>query len=235
MLFQVQSLSVHRGPIQVLRQVDLEIEKGETVSLVGANGAGKTTLLWTIMGLLAPTGGKILFDGRNIAGLATDAIIRSGISLCPAERHIFPRMSVYENLMLGGYTLRSKKEIHDVLDYIYECFPVLYERSGQSGQTLSGGEQQMLAMARAMISKPALLLLDEPSLGLAPRVVNDLGAIIEKLNSDGTTILLVEQNALLALEKSRRTYVMQLGRIQTHGSSRDLQENEAVKRAYLGE
>jgi len=235
MYFTIDNVSVKRGPIDVLKSVDLNVEQGEIVSLVGANGAGKTTLMLTIVGLLKPEQGIIQFDGQIISGRKPDQVLKAGIALCPAERHIFPKMSVIENLLLGAYTRTSKKEIEKDIEIVFDFFPRLKERANQAGGTLSGGEQQMLAMARAVMGGPKMLLLDEPSLGLAPIMVEELGRLIESLNEHGTTIFLVEQNAMLALEVSGRTYVMELGEIILDGKSQDLARKDDVRRAFLGE
>lgn len=235
MYFAINDISVDRGPIRVLKAVCLEVGQGEIVSLIGANGAGKTTLLLAIVGLLKPGQGSIHFDGRPIQGQSPDRVLKSGIALCPAERHVFPKMTVRENLLLGAFTRQSKTRIERDFEKVFTYFPRLKERQNQAGGTLSGGEQQMLAMARAVMGNPQMLLLDEPSLGLAPIMIEELGHLIEHLNRDGTTILIVEQNAMLALEISRRTYVMELGQIVMQGNSADLAQNDDVRKAFLGE
>jgi len=235
MYFTVKSLSVRRGPIRVLKDVSLEIDRQEIVSLIGANGAGKTTLMLAIVGLLKAEAGSIDFKGMPIQAYSPDRVLKEGIALCPAERHVFPKMSVRENLLLGAYTRQSKAEIAQDLERVFTFFPRLSERQRQAGGTLSGGEQQMLAMARAVMGRPRMLLLDEPSLGLAPILIEELGRLIELLNREGTTILLVEQNAMLALEISRRTYVIELGRIVMQGRSKDLARDDDVRKAFLGE
>ena len=235
MYFAVSDMSVDRGPIRVLKSVSLEVGRQEIVSLIGANGAGKTTLMLSIVGLLKLVKGDIVFDSTPIQGQSPDRILKTGIALCPAERHVFPKMTVRENLLMGAYTRQSKIEIEQDFDKVFTYFPRLKERQNQAGGTLSGGEQQMLAMARAVMGNPQMLLLDEPSLGLAPIMIEELGHLIEHLNRDGTTILLVEQNAMLALEISRRTYVMELGEIVMQGDSADLARNDDVRKAFLGE
>ncbi len=235
MYFAVKDLAVKRGPIRVLHQLSLEVAQGEIVSVIGANGAGKTTLLLTVIGMLPPESGTILFLDKPLPGKSPDAVLMDGIALCPAERHVFPKMTVLENLMLGAYTRGSRTEIAADLDKVFSFFPRLGERQHQYGGTLSGGEQQMLAMARAVMGRPKLLMLDEPSLGLAPIVIEELARLIQQLNRDGTTILLVEQNAMLALEVSQRTYVMELGQIVLKGRSADLARQDGVRRAFLGE
>jgi branched-chain amino acid transport system ATP-binding protein len=235
MYFAVSNMSVDRGPIRVLKGVSLKVGQQEIVSLIGANGAGKTTLMLSIVGLLKLSQGRILFDDKPINGKSPDQVLKTGIALCPAERHVFPKMSVRENLLMGAYIRQSKTEIEQDFEKVFTYFPRLKERQSQAGGTLSGGEQQMLAMARAVMGNPQMLLLDEPSLGLAPIMIEELGHLIEHLNQDGTTILLVEQNATLALEISRRTYVMELGEIVMQGDSADLAQNDDVRKAFLGE
>ena len=235
MYFSVNQVAVKRGPILVLKGLDLEVGKREIVSLIGANGAGKTTLMLTIVGLLKPEAGRIDFHGGQITGQRPDRILAGGIALCPAERHIFPKMTVIENLRLGAYTRTAKPEIEQDLEKVFSYFPRLKERRDQAGGTLSGGEQQMLAMARAVMGNPKMLLLDEPSLGLAPIMVEELARLILHLNRDGTTIFIVEQNAMLALEISQRTYVMELGEIVLAGDSRELATRDEVRQAFLGE
>ncbi len=235
MYFAIDDISVQRGPIDVLKSVNLNVEQGEIVSLVGANGAGKTTLMLTIVGLLKPLQGHIRFKDQIISGSKPDQVLKAGIALCPAERHIFPKMTVVENLMLGAYTRSSQKAVQNDIEKMYAYFPRLKERAQQAGGTLSGGEQQMLAMARAVMGGPQMLLLDEPSLGLAPIMVEELGRLIENLNAHGTTIFLVEQNAMLALEVSQRTYVMELGEIILEGQSHEMAQQDDVRRAFLGE
>ncbi|MEM3112268.1 MAG: ABC transporter ATP-binding protein [Candidatus Anstonellales archaeon] len=213
----------------------MEVREKEIVSLIGANGAGKTTLLWTIIGLLRVTSGVIGFEGEQIQNLKPHEILRRGIVLCPSERHIFPKMTVFENLKLGAYLLNQPREISKSLERVFHFFPRLKERKNQLGGTLSGGEQQMLAMARAVMSNPKLLLLDEPSLGLAPIVIKELENLIQEINQDGTTIILVEQNARLALGISLRTYVLELGEIVLEGKSNEISDHERIKKAFLGE
>jgi branched-chain amino acid transport system ATP-binding protein len=235
MYFAVSDMSVDRGPIRVLKSVSLEVDQKEIVSLIGANGAGKTTLLLTIVGLLKPLKGGIFLDSTPMQGQSPDRVLKAGIALCPAERHVFARMTVRENLLMGAYTRRSKAEIAQDFEKVFTYFPRLKERQNQAGGTLSGGEQQMLAMARSVMGSPQMLLLDEPSLGLAPIMIEELAHLIEHLNRDGTTVLLVEQNAMLALEISKRTYVMELGKIVMQGDSKDLAQNDDVRKAFLGE
>lgn len=235
MYFTMQKVTVNRGPIRVLKGLTLEVQEGEIISVIGANGAGKTTTMLTIVGLLRAQGGRIDFLGRDMTRLRTDEILKLGIALCPSERHIFPRMTVLENLKLGAFGRNDTEAITGDLEKAFHYFPRLKERVGQRGATLSGGEQQMLAMARAVMSGPKLLLLDEPSLGLAPILVKELGRLIQDINRGGSSILLVEQNAMLALDLSQRTYVLELGEIILEGKSSEIAKYEIVKKAFLGE
>ncbi len=234
-MLSIQNLHVSYGPIKVLKGVSLHIDQGEIVALIGANGAGKTTLMSTISGLLRPQSGEIKFEGQDIVKFPPDKIVKLGISLVPEGRQIFAPLTVLENLELGAY-LRSKdkKGIKEDLDKIFSIFPKLKERKNQQAGTLSGGEQQMLAIARAFMARPRLLLLDEPSLGLAPMVLELIMDSILELNKEGLTILIVEQNAIKALEISTRGYVLETGRIILQGSSNELKEDPDVIRAYLG-
>jgi len=234
-LLQIQDLSTHYGPIQALNKVSLEVEQGELVAMVGANGAGKTTLLHTLSGVLTPSGGEILFDGRHITRLASHQIVGAGICHVPEGRQVFPPLSVDDNLRLGAYAVRRDKEwVESELASIYEMFPILKERSRQTAGTLSGGQQQMLAIGRALLGRPRLLLLDEPSMGLAPLLVEEIFRVIQRLNKKGVTILLVEQNARAALGIANRGYVLETGRVVLSASSSDLLADEAVRKAYLG-
>lgn len=235
MYFGIKNVSVDRGPIRVLKDLTLHVQEREIVSVIGANGAGKTTILLTVVGFLKPKMGSIEFMETDISRLRTDGVLRKGIALCPAERHVFPRMTVLENLKLGAFARKESEEITEDLERVFHYFPRLLERKEQRGSTLSGGEQQMLAMARAIMSRPKLLLLDEPSLGLAPILVKELGRFIKEINENGTTLLLVEQNAMLALELSQRTYVIELGEIVLEGRSVDMAKQERVKTAFLGD
>ena len=234
-LLQIQDLSTHYGPIQALNKVSLEVEQGELVAMVGANGAGKTTLLHTLSGVLTPSGGEVLFDGRHITRLASHRIVGAGICHVPEGRQVFPPLSVDDNLRLGAYAVRRDKEwVESELASIYEMFPILKERSRQTAGTLSGGQQQMLAIGRALLGRPRLLLLDEPSMGLAPLLVEEIFRVIQGLNNKGVTILLVEQNARAALGIANRGYVLETGRVVLSASSSDLLADEAVRKAYLG-
>jgi branched-chain amino acid transport system ATP-binding protein len=235
MLLQVQNLSVFYGSIRALDDVALTVNQGEIVTLIGSNGAGKTTLLRTLSGLLRPRSGSITFSNTDVTELRPDQIVRLGLSHSPEGRQIFATLTVAENLALGAYQRTDQAEIKRNLDRNYALFPILAERRHQRAGTLSGGEQQMLAIARALMQQPRLLLLDEPSLGLAPLVTRKIFDVIRQLNKDqGTTIFLVEQNAHLALNLAHRAYVLQTGRIIMSDEARKLAENEEVKKAYLG-
>lgn len=234
-MLKIRDLSVHYGKIKAVRQIDMDIEQGEIVSLIGANGAGKSTTLRALSGLVKTAGGSVEFDGKNITGWSAKAIVEAGISHCPEGRQIFPRMTVMENLELGAYTRKDTKNLGIEYDRIFEYFPVLAQRRTQLGGTLSGGEQQMLAIGRALMSKPKLLLLDEPSLGLAPLLVEKIFEIIQNINREGMTVLLIEQNAWQALNISNRGYVMETGSVAVTGAAAELLHNDHVRRAYLGE
>lgn len=234
-MLEIKNLHTYYGNIHALKGISLDVEQGEVVSLIGSNGAGKTTTLRTIQGLLKPHQGKILFEGSPLESLSAQAIVRLGISQSPEGRLIFPRMTVQENLEMGAFSRRDSVGIKSDLEKALHLFPRLRERINQKGGTLSGGEQQMLAIARAMMARPRLLLLDEPSMGLAPMLVSQIFSIIRDINTQGTTILLVEQNARMALTVSHRGYVLQTGQIVLAGTAADLQSNETVRKAYLGE
>ena len=234
-LLAVRNLVVSYGEIKAVKGIDLRIERGELVCLIGANGAGKTTTLKTLSGLLAPAAGDIVYDGGSIAGLPAYELARKGISLVPEGRGIFGRLSVAENLQLGAYTCNDTLQIKQDIERVYDLFPRLNERRKQKAGTLSGGEQQMLAIGRALMNRPKLLLLDEPSMGLAPMLVQKIFAIIKKIAAEGVTLLLVEQNAKLALAISDRGYVLEGGKIILADSARSLQNNPRVRQAYLGE
>jgi len=236
-MLRIQSLNAFYGNIQALRGISLHVDDGEIVTLLGANGAGKTTLLNTICGLITSRQGKITFRDEDITKLSAEKIVRLGISQVPEGRQLFCDLTVLENLILGAYHhYRSrKKEVYRYLDTIFEIFPILKEREKQYAGTLSGGEQQMLAVGRALMSMPTLLLLDEPSMGLAPKIISEIFEIIKRLRDEqNTTILLVEQNAHVALDVADRGYVMETGRIVLQGTSEELLENKEIKRAYLG-
>ncbi|PCD09445.1 ABC transporter ATP-binding protein [Peribacillus simplex] len=233
-MLKIEDINVYYGNIQALKGVSMEINEGEIVTLIGANGAGKSTLLKTISGLLKPKQGKVLFEGDSIGGKAAQAIVKLGISHVPEGRRVFSNMTVAENLELGAYLRKDKGGIHKDMEKVYELFPRLLERIKQQAGTLSGGEQQMLAMGRALMAKPRLLLLDEPSMGLAPLLVKQIFNIIQEISESGTTILLVEQNANLALSIADRAYVVETGRIVLSGNAEELTSSEEIKMAYLG-
>lgn len=234
-MLKIRDLSVHYGKIKAVRQIDMDIAQGEIVSLIGANGAGKSTTLRALSGLVKAAGGSVEFEGKDITGWSAKAIVEAGISHCPEGRQIFPRMTVMENLELGAYTRKDTKNLSVEYDRIFEYFPVLAQRRSQMGGTLSGGEQQMLAIGRALMSKPKLLLLDEPSLGLAPLLVEKIFEIIQNINREGMTVLLIEQNAWQALNIANRGYVMETGSVAVTGAAAELLHNDHVRRAYLGE
>ena len=233
-MLKIDNIHVYYGAIHALKGVSLEVRKGEIVTLIGANGAGKSTTLRTVSGLLAPKSGGISFLGENIAGMPAHEIVKHGISQVPEGRRIFAEMSVQENLELGALTRKDKDGVAKDFDLVYRRFPRLEERRKQQAGTLSGGEQQMLAMGRALMSRPKLLLLDEPSMGLAPLLIKEIFSIIEDINREGTTVLLVEQNANMALSIAHRAYVMETGRITLQGAAKDLAASEDVRKAYLG-
>jgi len=233
-VLKINNIKVQYQNTPALKGVSLTVEEGEIVTLLGANGAGKSSLLRAISGLVIPTAGEVNFLGRHINGLATHKIVSLGISHVPEGRHVYPLMSVQENLEMGAFNCRDKKEIEKRFEEVFLHFPRLKERCNQLAGTLSGGEQQMVAMGRGLMAKPRIFLLDEPSLGLAPLVVKEIGNIIVDINKRGTTILLVEQNARMALQLSHRGYVMETGQISLEGLSKDLLGNEHVIKAYLG-
>ena len=234
MILTIENISVYYGNLLALREVSLKVDKGEIVSLIGANGAGKTTALKAISGVLAPRAGRIVFDGVEISGLPPHRIARMGIAHVPEGRGVFANLTVVENLEMGAYTRRSGQEIRESIEKVFTQFPRLKERSGQSAGTLSGGEQQMLAIGRAMVARPALMLLDEPSMGLSPFLVGEIFRMIEEVNREGVAILLVEQNASMALSIAQRAYVLEAGNIVLQGSTAELQNEPGVRAAYLG-
>ena len=234
-MLQVKDLSISYGAIQAVRHVDFEVKKGEIVTLIGANGAGKSTILKTISGIVKPQSGSIEYQNKSLIGKKAPQIVAAGISQVPEGRHVFPAMTVMENLQLGSYLQKNRDQIDQRLQEIFEMFPILKERQHQDAATLSGGEQQMLVMARAMMANPELLLLNEPSMGLAPIYIQKVFDIIQKINAQGTTILLIEQNAHQALSIADRGYVIASGEIQLSGSGQTLLNDPKVKRAYLGE
>jgi branched-chain amino acid transport system ATP-binding protein len=233
-MLEISGLRAAYGPIEALRGVDLEVRPGELVCLLGANGAGKSSTLRAISGLVRPTAGRIVFDGRPITGLQPAAILEAGIAHCPEGRRVFPYLTVEDNLIMGAYVRRDRAGIAADLERVCAHFPILGERRRQPAGTLSGGEQQMLAIGRALMARPRLILFDEPSLGLAPTVVETTFAIIADIRRQGTTVLMVEQNAYLALSMADRGYVMETGRIVLRGAARDLLADDHVRRAYLG-
>ena len=234
-MLTLENISVSYGAIRALKGVSMHVEQGEVVTLIGANGAGKTTTLRTITGLLSPTEGRILFEGQEISGKPTHQLVARGISMSPEGRGVFANLTVRENLQMGAYLKKNKAEIAADLERGFRMFPRLKERESQKAGTLSGGEQQMLAMARALMSRPRLLLLDEPSLGLAPLVVHTIFEAVDEIRGEGTTILLVEQNAHAALKHSDRAYVLETGHIVMEGPSKELAADPRIKEAYLGE
>lgn len=233
-MLNINNINVYYGNIHALKGVSLDIREGEIVTLIGANGAGKSTLLKTISGLIKPKNGDILFEGRSIAGKVAQTIVKQGVSHVPEGRRVFSNMTVEENLELGAYLRKDKEGIREDFEKVYQLFPRLYERRKQLSGTLSGGEQQMLAMGRALMARPRLLLLDEPSMGLAPLLVKTIFRIIEEINQSGTTILLVEQNANMALSVAHRAYVIETGKIVLSGSSDELNQSDQIRMAYLG-
>ena len=234
-MLEIREMKTYYGNIQALKGVDLEISEGEIITLIGANGAGKTTTLMSISGVVPPRSGEVLFEGKPISGLAPNEIVALGISQVPEGRRIFPYLSVSENLDMGAFLRTDSQAVKTDIEYIFDLFPILAQRRNQAGGTLSGGEQQMLAVGRALMAKPRLLLLDEPSLGLAPLVVKQIFEIIKKINLENkTTIFLVEQNANQALKVAHRGYVMENGKITLSDTSQNLMANDEVKKAYLG-
>ncbi|MCD8157822.1 MAG: ABC transporter ATP-binding protein [Clostridiales bacterium] len=234
-MLEVKDISVYYGMIQAIKGVSFEVNKGEVIALIGANGAGKTTILQTVTGLLKPKGGKIIFEGRDITRTPGYKIVSMGMAHVPEGRRVFASLSALDNLRMGAYTRKDKNEIEESLKMVYKHFPRLEERKSQPAGTLSGGEQQMLAMGRALMSKPQILLMDEPSMGLSPIFVNEIFDIIEKVSKEGTTVLLVEQNAKKALEIADRAYVLETGNIVLSGNAKELINDDSIKKAYLGE
>lgn len=233
-MLKVKELEVFYGKIRALKKITLQVEEGEIVALLGANGAGKTTTLMTISGILKPHAGSILLNDREIQGIDPERIVRLGISQVPEGRHVYPRLNVLDNLRMGAVIKRDTRYIAETLERVYTLFPRLEERKKQMAGTLSGGEQQMLAIGRALMSSPKLLLLDEPSLGIAPKLVEQIFETIKNINDSGTTILLVEQNASAALSLAHRAYVLETGNVVMSGLSQDLQSDPEVRKAYLG-
>ena len=234
-MLKVTDLQVYYGVIQALKGISFEVNEGEVIALIGANGAGKTTILHTVTGLINQKAGKIEFEGKDISHIPAYKIVAEGMAHVPEGRRVFAELSVYDNLMMGAYTRKDKKEIAETLAMVYKRFPRLEERKKQMAGTLSGGEQQMLAMGRALMSKPSIILMDEPSMGLSPLYVSEIFDIIQEINKSGTTVLLVEQNAKKALSIANRAYVLETGKIVLSGDAHELMNNDSVKKAYLGE
>ncbi len=234
-MLEVKDLEVFYGMIQAIKGISFEVNEGEVIALIGANGAGKTTILHTITGLLEASKGEVFFDGENITKIPAHKIVSMGMAHVPEGRRVFANLTVLQNLKMGAYTRRDKNEIEETLATIYERFPRLQERQNQLAGTLSGGEQQMLAMGRALMSHPKIILMDEPSMGLSPIFVNEIFDIIRSVSSSGTTVLLVEQNAKKALSIADRAYVLETGKIVLEGQASDLLNNDSIKKAYLGE
>ena len=234
-MLEVKGLQVYYGMIQALKDVSFEVNRGEVIALIGANGAGKTTTLHTVTGLLPAKQGSIVFEGTDITKMPAHKIVEMGIAHVPEGRRVFAQLSVYENLIMGAYTRKDKKEIAENLENVYRRFPRLRERKTQRAGTLSGGEQQMLAMGRALMSNPKMIVMDEPSMGLSPIFVNEIFDIIEKVSASGTTVLLVEQNAKKALSIADRAYVLETGNIVLSGDAKVLMNDDSIKKAYLGE
>ncbi|WP_434629106.1 ABC transporter ATP-binding protein [Chromobacterium sp. CV08] len=234
-ILEVKDLQVAYGGIKAVKGIDFHIEQGELVTLIGANGAGKTTTLKTLVGMVKKSGGSIVYDGKDVASIPSHDFVRHGLAMVPEGRGVFAKLTVEENLQMGAYYRNDKAAIQSEIEHVYELFPRLKERRLQLAGTLSGGEQQMVAMGRAMLSRPKLLLLDEPSMGLAPIIVEKIFEIIQMVSKQGVTMLLVEQNAKLALEVSQRGYVMESGRITMSGDAKELLNDERVRNAYLGE
>ena len=233
-MLEVKNLSVHYGMIQAVRNVDFQVNEGEIVSLIGANGAGKSTILKTLSGLIQPSEGEIVYLGENIASTSAKKIVEKGLVQVPEGRHVFPGLTVKENLELGAFLRKDKEAIQKDMEDVFERFPILKERKDQDAQTLSGGEQQMLAMGRALMSHPKLLLLDEPSMGLAPIFIREIFKIIQEIQKTGTTVLLIEQNAKMALSISNRAYVLETGSVVLSGTGQELLESDEIQKAYLG-
>ena len=233
-MLEVKNLSVHYGMIQAVRNVNFKVNEGEIVSLIGANGAGKSTILKTLSGLIHPSEGEILYLGENIASTSAKKIVEKGLVQVPEGRHVFPGLTVKENLELGAFLRKDKEAIQKDMEDVFERFPILKERKDQDAQTLSGGEQQMLAMGRALMSRPKLLLLDEPSMGLAPIFIREIFKIIQEIQKTGTTVLLIEQNAKMALSISNRAYVVETGSVVLSGTGQELLESDEIQKAYLG-
>ena len=234
-MLEIRDLEVYYGMIQAIKGVSFEVNQGEVTALIGANGAGKTTILHTITGLLSPKKGSVIFEGKDITKIPAHKIVSLGMAHVPEGRRVFADLSVYENLKMGAFTRKNKNEFEEILRKVYDRFPRLEERKNQMAGTLSGGEQQMLAMGRALMSKPSIILMDEPSMGLSPILVNEIFDIIQEVSKSGTTVLLVEQNAKKALSIADRAYVLETGKIVLDGKAEDLLNDDSIKKAYLGE
>jgi len=234
-ILEIKDIEVYYGVIQAIKSISFEVNQGEIVALIGANGAGKTTTLQTITGLLKPVAGSVMFDGVDITKVPAHKIVAMGMAHIPEGRRVFAHMTVYENLKLGAFTRKDKKEFENTLAHVYDRFPRLKERRKQPAGTLSGGEQQMLAMGRALMSHPKIIVMDEPSMGLSPILVGEIFEIIKDVNDAGTTVLLVEQNAKKALSVASRAYVLETGKIVLSGEAKELLNDERIKKAYLGE
>ncbi|MDO4321638.1 MAG: ABC transporter ATP-binding protein [Lachnospiraceae bacterium] len=234
-MLEVKDLEVYYGMIQAIKGISFEVNEGEIVSLIGANGAGKTTILHTVTGLLSPKKGSVLFEGKDITKVPAHKIVSLGMAHVPEGRRVFAQLSVYQNLKMGAYTRKDKDELEKTLETVYRRFPRLEERKNQLAGTLSGGEQQMLAMGRALMSHPRIILMDEPSMGLSPILVNEIFDIIQSVSASGTTVLLVEQNAKKALSIADRAYVLETGNIVKSGNAHELMDDDSIKKAYLGE
>ncbi len=234
-MLEVKDLQVYYGMIQAIKGISFEVNQGEVIALIGANGAGKTTILHTVSGLLTPKKGSVIFEGQDITKIPAHKIVSMGMAHVPEGRRVFAQLSVYDNLKMGAYTRSDKNEIEESLEMVYKRFPRLEERKNQMAGTLSGGEQQMLAMGRALMSKPKIILMDEPSMGLSPIFVNEIFDIIQEVSASGTTVLLVEQNAKKALSIADRAYVLETGTIALQGDAKELMNDDSIKKAYLGE
>lgn len=234
-MLEIKDLEVYYGMIQAIKGISFEVNEGEVIALIGANGAGKTTILHTITGLLSPKKGSVVFEGKDITKVAAHKIVSLGMAHVPEGRRVFAELTIYENLKMGAYTRKEKSEIEQTLSMVYQRFPRLKERKNQLAGTLSGGEQQMLAMGRALMSHPKIIVMDEPSMGLSPILVNQIFDIIEEVSKSGTTVLLVEQNAKKALSIADRAYVLETGKIVLDGDAQALLNDDSIKKAYLGE
>lgn len=234
-MLEIKDIEVFYGMIQAIKGVDFQVNEGEVIALIGANGAGKTTILHTITGLLSPKKGAVMFEGTDITKIPAHKIVSMGMAHVPEGRRVFAQLTVYQNLKLGAYTRKDRDKIEETLQMVYKRFPRLEERKNQTAGTLSGGEQQMLAMGRALMSQPKIILMDEPSMGLSPIFVNEIFDIIKEVSESGTTVLLVEQNAKKALSIADRAYVLETGKIVLQGNAKDLLNNDSIKKAYLGE